>query len=159
MDRSCIELRDVTEADVVQFFEHTSDPQPVLLAAPARAMSTWPAFERQWAGIRSGEHIIFRAVFLNDNLTGYVAKCDQAAVPSVSYWFARKFWGQGLAKASMSLFLESITERPLHARVASGNSPSLNLLKANGFVQIGKSSYFSEALHRQIEEIILRLDA
>lgn len=159
MNLSLIDLRDVADADVLQFFEHASDSQAVSMAAPAHAISTWRAFKRQWDSIRSGEEFISRSVFHHDRLAGYIAKFEQETVPSVSYWFAREFWGQGLARAALSLFLENVAERPLHARVASGNEPSLRVLAANGFTQIGTSSYFSEALDKRVDEIILRLDA
>lgn len=158
MNQSLIELRAVADADVLLFFDHASDSRAVSMAAPARTISNWPTFKQQWDHIRSDEEFICRSVFLHGKLAGYIAKFEQEAVPSISYWFAREFWGQGLARAALSLFLENIAERPLHARVASGNKPSLKVLVANGFTKIGTSGYFSEALDKKIEEIVLRLD-
>lgn len=159
ISQSFIELRAVADTDVLKFFEHASDLGAVSMAAPARATGSWPSFKRQWDRIKSDEAFDCRSVFLQDKLAGYIARFEQEALPSVSYWFGREFWGQGLARATLSLFLENVAERPLYARVASSNEPSLKVLGANGFNQIGTSSYFSEAVGREIEEVILRLDA
>ena len=125
------------------------------MAAPVRATGGLPAFKRQWDRIKSDENVYCRSVLLQDKLTGYIAKFEQEGLLSVSYWFGREFWGQGLARAALSRFLENVAERPLHARVAWCNEPSLKVLAANGFTQVGISSYFSEAIGKEIEEVIL----
>lgn len=128
------------------------------MAVPTRATGDWTAFKQRWDHIRSDKEYDCRSVFFSNKLAGYIAKFEQEAVPSVSYWFGREFWGQGLARAALSLFLKNVVERPLYARVASENEASLKVLAANGFTQIGTSSYFSEAIDREVEEIVLRLD-
>lgn len=128
------------------------------MAAPANALKDWPEFNQEWNRIRSSRAFICRSVIFDEQVAGYVATFSQMDVPSVSYWFARRFWGMGLARQAIRLFLEQIADRPLYARVASGNAASLRVLATNGFNTIGSGNYFSAALGKDVEEVVLRLD-
>jgi RimJ/RimL family protein N-acetyltransferase len=158
MVETSIHLRPVSEADVPHFFEHSQDEVAIRMAAPASPAGKWPEFARKWDRIRSDDAFLCRSVLLDDEVAGYIARITQTGVPSVSYWFARRFWGQGLARQALRLFLEEVSDRPLYARVAAGNAASLRVLALNGFVPIGTSGYFSAALGRDVEEVMLRLD-
>jgi len=151
-------LRPVSEADVPHFFEHSQDEDAIRMAAPASVAAEWPEFERKWDRIRSSDAFLCRSVISGSEVAGYVARFPQMDVPSVSYWFARPLWGRGLARQALRLFLEQVADRPLYARVASGNAASLRVLTSNGFNRIDTSSYFSAALGKDVEEVILRLD-
>lgn len=153
-----IYLRPVRETDLSDFFEHSQDDEAIQMAAPAGGTMEWREFDQKRDHIRSSDVFLCRSVIFGNELAGYVAKFTQMDVPSVSYWFARRFWGQGLARQALKLFLEQVPDRPLYARVASGNAASLRVLASNGFNPMGKDCYFSDALGRDVEETILRLD-
>jgi RimJ/RimL family protein N-acetyltransferase len=59
----------------------------------------------------------------------------------------------------LQAYLEIIHERPLHARAAHDNLGSLRVLEKCGFQRVGTDRYFANARGREIEEVILRLDA
>ncbi len=79
-------------------------------------------------------------------------------LPYVSYWFGRQFWGRGLARRALKLFIAEIDDRPLYARVASSNRASLRILSLNGFEPISTGSYFSAPHGTNVSEVVLRLD-
>jgi RimJ/RimL family protein N-acetyltransferase len=151
-------LRPVSEADVPHFFEHARDKEAIRLAPPASESEEWPEFAQKWERIRTSDAFLCRSVILGSEITGYVAMFKQMDVPSVSYWFARRFWGRGLARQALGLFLVEVTERPLYARVASGNAASLRVLASHHFNPINTGSYYSSALGELVEEVVLRLD-
>jgi len=151
-------LRPVTEADVPHFFEHSRDGEAMRMAPPARAAAEWPEFAQRWNYIRSSDAFLCRSVIFGGEITGYIARFTQMEVLSVSFWFARRFWGKGLARQALGLFLEQVTERPLYARVASCNAASLRVLTSNRFNPIDTGSYFSATLGKDVEEVVLRLD-
>lgn len=153
-----IHLRPVSEADVSHFFEYSQDEVAIRMAAHASLTAEWPEFVHKWDRIRSGHPVFCRSVLIDNELAGYVARFTQMGVPSVSYWFARCFWGRGLARQALRLFLEEVVDRPLYARVASANGASLRVLELNGFAPIGTAVYFSAALNDDVEEVVLRLD-
>ena len=158
MIAASIYLRPVSETDVPHFFLHSQEEEAIQMAHPANAVLEWSEFDQKWSRIRSSHAFFCRSVIFGNEVAGYVAHFSQMGVPSVSYWFARRFWGQGLARRALRLFLEQVADRPLYARVASGNVASLRVLVTNGFNAIGTGSYFSAALGKDVEEVILRLD-
>jgi RimJ/RimL family protein N-acetyltransferase len=56
------------------------------------------------------------------------------------------------------LLLESVSVRPLFARVASDNVGSLKVLRKAGFAITGTEISFARGRNTDIEETILRLD-
>ena len=55
-------------------------------------------------------------------------------VNSVGYWLGRQFWGRGIASQALKLLPDKVPIRPLHARVATSNVASLQILEKCGFV-------------------------
>jgi len=157
MDKS-FSLRPVEKADVPHFFDQARDQEAVRMAMPAHAAANWSEFSKKWDHSLSGDDFLCRSVICGSDVAGYLAKFTQMEVPSVSYWFGRKFWGQGLARRSLQQFLALIDTRPLYARVASSNAASLSVLTLNGFHQIETASYFSDFCGQYVSEAVLRLD-
>ena len=79
--------------------------------------------------------------------------------PEVTYWLGRSFWGRGIASAALALFLAELPVRPLFGRAAATNVASLRVLERSGFRRIEATRDWSDALGREVEEVILRLDA
>jgi len=76
----------------------------------------------------------------------------------VTYWIERAAWGAGIATRAVALLLKEVPTRPLHARAASDNAGSLQVLRKSGFKIIGTETSFAAARKDEIEETILRLD-
>jgi RimJ/RimL family protein N-acetyltransferase len=66
--------------------------------------------------------------------------------------------GTGIVGRALALLLEVVAVRPLFARVASDNVPSLKVLRRAGFAIIGTEISFANGRKAEIEETILRLD-
>ena len=159
MIRPAIALRPVLETDLPHFFDHARDEEAIRTAMPAGDTGSWETFSKKWRRIRSSEAFFCRSVVQGDDLIGYLAQFEQMGVPSVSYWFGRQFWGRGLARQALKLFISEVDVRPLYARVASDNHASLRVLALNGFNLIDTGTYFSAPHGREVSEIVLRLDS
>ncbi len=96
------------------------------------------------------------------NVVGSIARyTDQEfARPEVTYWIGKEYWGKGLATKALSRFLVLfVTERPIYARVAHDNIASIRVLEKCGFKKMGIGKSYANARGREIEEIILKLEA
>ena len=85
------------------------------------------------------EHIFF-AVCLNRDIIGYISanRCDNAY--EIGYCFHSDYHGKGYAKESMLSvisYLQNIGVSRLIAGTAIKNIPSIKLLNALGFAQVG----------------------
>ena len=70
---------------------------------------------------------------VHETLVGYISCFKMNGVDSVGYWIDREYWGKGIATNALQLLLQEVTERPLHARVATSNAGSLRVLQECGF--------------------------
>jgi len=68
-------------------------------------------------------------------------------------------WGQGIATRALVLLLDLVPARPLHARAASDNAPSIRVLQKAGFSVVGTEVSFAAGRDAEIEESILQLDS
>ncbi|ONI86685.1 GNAT family N-acetyltransferase [Saccharothrix sp. ALI-22-I] len=154
-----VELREVTAADVLLFFEHQRDPEAVWMAAFTPPDPTdRAAFLVRWARILADDQVVARTVVFDGEVVGHVLRSSQFGEPEVSYWIDPARWGEGLATAALALFLESEPLRPLYARAAVDNVGSLRVLAKCGFVAVGEDVGFAEGRGEDVEEFILRLD-
>lgn len=154
-----VELREVTAADVLVFFEHQRDPEAVWMAAfTAGDPSDRAAFLVRWARILADDAVVARTVVFDGQVVGHVGRFVQFGEPEVTYWIDPAHWGKGLATAALGLFLESDPVRPLYARAAVDNVGSLRVLEKCGFVAVGEDVGFAEGRGEDVEEFILRLD-
>ena len=126
-----IQIRAVEDADIEAFFEHQRDPQ-------ANAMADFPArdhetFVAHWAKIKADETVEVRTIDLAGRVVGNVVSWEQSDMRLVGYWIGRRDWGRGIATAALTLFLDEVTSRPLHAYVAAHNVGSIRVLEKCGF--------------------------
>jgi homocysteine S-methyltransferase len=126
-----VALRPVVPADLPILFEHQADPDSVAMAkVPPRERA---AFDAHWARIMDDPTVILRTIVADGMLAGAVSSFPDDRDRMVGYWLGREFWGRGIATAAVSQFLEVVTERPLHALVATTNRASLRVLEKCGF--------------------------
>ncbi|QQQ79772.1 GNAT family N-acetyltransferase [Saccharothrix sp. 6-C] len=154
-----VELREVTAADVLAFFEHQRDPEAVRMAAFTSAdPSDRAAFLVRWARILADESAVARTVVFDGDVVGHVGSSTRLGGPEVTCWIDREHWGKGLATAALELFLAEQPLRPLYARTAVDNLGSLRVLAKCGFVAVGEDVGFARGRGEDVEEFILRLD-
>jgi RimJ/RimL family protein N-acetyltransferase len=157
---SAVVLREVTEADVLVFFDHQLDPEANRMAAFTAADPTdRVAFLVRWARNLADDSVLTRTVVFDGRVVGHVARFTQFGEPEVTYWIDREYWGLGLATAALTQFLELDRTRPLYARAVVDNVGSLRVLAKCGFVAVGEDRGFAEGRGEEVEEFILRLDA
>ncbi|MBP2336341.1 RimJ/RimL family protein N-acetyltransferase [Saccharothrix coeruleofusca] len=152
-------LREVTESDVLTFFEHQRDPDARRLAAFTSGDAEDRAgFLVRWARILADDTILVRTVEFDGEVVGHLLCSAEFGEPEVRCWMATEHWGRGLATAALERFLPLVPTRPLYARAAVDNVGALRVLDKCGFVAVGEDSGFAEARGEVVEEFILRLD-
>jgi RimJ/RimL family protein N-acetyltransferase len=157
---SGVHLRDVTEADVLVFFEHQLDPEANHMAAFGAADPTdRAAFLVRWARILADDDVVTKTIVFDGRVVGHIGRSAQFGEPEVTYWIDREYWGMGLATAALAEFLRLDPTRPLYARAAVDNVGSLRVLDKCGFVAVGEDVGYAEGRGEDVEEFILRLDA
>jgi RimJ/RimL family protein N-acetyltransferase len=152
------ELRGVADADLPHFFEHQRDPAACRMAAfTAKDPNDRAAFDARWSRIRSNPAIVIRTVLLDGAVVGHVLSFEETGQREVSYWIAREHWGRGVATAALRMFLDVLTTRPLHARVATDNAASRRVLEKCGFSVVREGKWFANARGAEIGEFLLHL--
>ena len=142
-------LRDVVESDLDAFFEHQREPEANEMAVfPARDRET---FYAHWRRILADDSLIQRTIVDGEEVAGNIGCWPHDGRRLVGYWVGSEFWGKGLATRALQEFaVDVVTERPLHAWVATTNKGSIRVLEKCGFVQVGS--------HRtDIEELLFEL--
>jgi RimJ/RimL family protein N-acetyltransferase len=151
-----VSLRDVWGSDLPLFFEQQLDPEATRMAAfPARAHAEFMA---HWAKIMAEETTILQTITFRGNVAGNIVGWEQSGELKIGYWLGREYWGQGIATAALSQFLLRVKVRPLYARVAKHNIPSIRVLQKCGFTIAGEDR-FSDTDGGEGEEFILKLGA
>ncbi len=153
-----VSLRQVRESDLNVFFEHQLDTEANRMAAfTTKDPSDRSAFDAHWAGILADPSNVVRTVLLGETVAGLVSKYEEEHRPEVTYWIGREFWGKGVATAALRQFLDIVRVRPIYARAAKDNAPSLRVLQKCGFSIIGEGSGYANARRENIEEFLLSL--
>ena len=156
MDKN-IQLRDVTEADLLTFFEQQRDPEAAQMAAfPSRSRD---GFMSHWTKIMADNSILIKTILFNGDIAGNIVCFDQLGEREVGYWLGKEYWGKGIATQALEEFLEIIGTRPLYAHVAKHNVGSRRVLEKCGFTVAGEDRFFSEFFGKDIDEFILALRA
>jgi RimJ/RimL family protein N-acetyltransferase len=156
---SVIALRPVEDSDVDALFDQIRDPESAWMAAfSAEHPDDKTAFHTHMTKERNSPDITLRAVTCNGQLVGSIASFVFQGDTEITYWIDRAAWGRGIASRALTLFLDLVPTRPLHAHVASDNTGSLRVLQKAGFKIIGTETSFSHVRNGQIEETILRKD-
>lgn len=149
---SGIQLRPVTESDLPVLFEHQREPEANAMAAfPARDRD---AFMAHWGKILGNESLVAMAVVVDGCVAGHVGCWMQDGLRLVGYWIGKEYWGKGVATQMLSLFIQHVADRPLHAHVAKQNVASIRVLKQCGFVLCEKSTAALDVPDDGIEELV-----
>jgi RimJ/RimL family protein N-acetyltransferase len=144
-------LRGVEVGDLDAFFEHQRDPEATRMAAfPARER---PAFDAHWRRLLADETAIVRTIVWNGEVAGNVSSWLQARERLVGYWIGRDQWGRGIATAALAAFLAEVAERPLRARVATGNRGSIRVLEKCGFQTVGEPEVGTDGIAEHTYEL------
>lgn len=153
-----ITLRDLDDAELDQLFEWERNPAAVEMAAFTRAdPSDRGAFDAHYERIRNDPSVILRAIDDGDGLVGAIGSFTMGGDREITYWIDPARWGEGLASAALSAFLNVEDARPLLARVAEHNLGSATVLARAGFVEIGFETSYADGLGRDVVEHIYRL--
>ncbi len=159
---SDILLREVTEDDLVIFFEQQQDPAANWMAAfTAKDPTDWAAFAAKWAKILGDGTDTAKTIVYGGRVAGHVLSfvAPWSGQREVSYWVGRDHWGRGVATKALSAFVGGLAGRPLYARAAADNMASIRVLEKCGFVLIGRDRGFADARGAEIEEVVLELRA
>lgn len=143
-------LRDVAESDLDAFYEHQREPE-------ANEMAIFPARDRQsfdahWRRILADDSLTKKTIVHEGEVAGNVLSWRQEGRRLVGYWIGREFWGKGLATRAVRELTDELTERPLHAWVATSNIGSIRVLEKCGFVRVGSRT-------ADVEELLFELPA
>lgn len=146
-------LRDVTEDDLLTFYEQQLDPIANRMAAftPAH-LEDLDTFK-----VRFGKALTKKTILKDGKVAGYVLSFEMFGEPTVAYWIGREFWGQGVGTSALSQFLDLVSVRPLYARAAKDNIGSIRVLEKNGFRICGEDKGYSHARAGEVEEYLLML--
>jgi len=129
---SVIHLRATLPADIPSLYRFELDPASNQLAGTKpRDLQT---FNARWEEIFRNGGVTPRVIIADNTLVGSINIFEQEGTDSIGYWIAREHWGRGIATRAIALLIAEVATRPLFARVASHNVPSLRALERNGFI-------------------------
>ena len=95
-----------------------------------------------------------------NHVVGHVGSYEQFGKREVTYWIGTAYWGQGIATRALTAYLkQTLTTRPIYARVAKDNVGSRRVLEKCGFTVVGESKGYANARGKEIEELLLELEA
>ncbi|HEV8105827.1 MAG TPA: GNAT family N-acetyltransferase [Gaiellaceae bacterium] len=156
-EAATVGLRAVRESDLELFFLHQRDPEAVAMGlVPPRARGP---FHAHWIeNILGNSQVHVRTITYRDDVCGNVLSFPRDDLRLVGYWIAKDYWGRGIASAALQAFIGKEIERPLHAFVATSNLWSIRVLEKCGFYNVELRREFDEALGRDVEESLMRLD-
>jgi RimJ/RimL family protein N-acetyltransferase len=150
-----LRLREVQPADLEIFFEHQSDMQAARMAGFTSRNRA--EFDAHWAiNILGNPATITRTIVVDGQVAGNIGSWPQGGLRFVGYWIGRELWGRGIATRALSAFLELVTERPIHAYVATHNAGSIRVLEKCGFTRELSESSGPEAAGTHELLLVLR---
>jgi RimJ/RimL family protein N-acetyltransferase len=150
-----VHLREVTDADLPNFYEQQLDPDATRMAAfPTRDCETFLA---HWRRIMADASLAKRTVLCDGQVAGNIGCWSEAGKHLVGYWFGREFWGKGVSTAALAALLTQVQERPLYAHFAEHNVASIRVLEKCGFTKIDEEAAEVEASADEVREVILIL--
>jgi RimJ/RimL family protein N-acetyltransferase len=153
-----VQLRPLQPEDLDQFFEHQQDPEANLMAAfTARNPADRGVFDHHWGSIINDPKVIVRTIEHDGEVAGSILVFENDTIPEISFWTARRHWGQGITTSAVDAFLAEYTARPLRARVPQDNIGSIKILERLGFKVIEESADFSHARAAVVKEYIMEL--
>jgi len=151
-------LRPVEDSDLVTFFLHQQDKDACYQAAfVGKDPSDRALFDAHWARIRAKPEITNRTILVDGVVIGHVASFMMDGRREVTYWLGREHWGKGHATGALREFVRT-EPRPLFARAAKDNAPSIRVLEKVGFRLVGEERGYANARGREIGEVVMQLD-
>lgn len=154
-----IALRAVEDSDLPVFFRQMTDPEALRMAAfGPEDPADRGAFDAQWERIRASADVP-RTVLADGLVVGSAAVYGEPGEREVTYWIDRAHWGRGVATAALRALLAEVPERPLYARAAADNTASLRVLEKCGFRETVRARGYANGRGREIEEVVLVLEA
>ena len=153
-----LSLREVTEEDLPEFFEHEQDKEAIHMAAfTPEDPADRDAFLAHWTRLLANDAIIKRTIELEGDVVGHIASWVQDGDRELTYWIDRSQWGKGVATTALRLFLDEVDTRPMFARAAADNRGSIRVLEKNGFVVVAEERGYANARGAEIAELVLKL--
>lgn len=153
-----IHLRNTTIEDLKVLFQFQLDEEANYMAGfTDKDPADNRAFMEKWTPLLADNVGKFKTIFREDQIVGSIGTYEIDGEAQVTYWIGKEFWGQGIATAAVTLFLEEFTRRPIFGRVAFDNVGSIRVLEKCGFVFDGTDTWFAQARGKEIEEAIYRL--
>jgi RimJ/RimL family protein N-acetyltransferase len=134
-----VSLRAVWPGDLLVFFEQQLDPEATRMAAFAPRDQA--AFMAHWQNLLVDRKTVVRAIDFRGALAGNLVCWEASGECHVGYWLGKRYWGQGIATAALTQFLNVATPRPLHARAARRNAASVRVLQKCGFTIVGEDAF------------------
>jgi RimJ/RimL family protein N-acetyltransferase len=128
---TALHLRPLEDDDLDVFYAHQADPKAAEMAAFASRDRA--AFDAHWARIRRDPETVLRTIVGEGGVLGGLTSWRDGGRRLVGYWIGREHWGRGVATRALEQFLREVTERPLHAYVATHNAASARVLEKCGF--------------------------
>lgn len=131
MNNATVLLRDVSDDDLLIFYEQQLDPD-------ATAMAGFPSRDRipfmaHWISILADETIATQTILYDGQVAGNIESFVHDGEREIGYWIGKPFWGKGIATRALTMFLEQVRTRPLYAHVVKHNHASRRVLEKCGF--------------------------
>lgn len=150
-----VRIRDVVCNDLPTLYEHQLDVEGNRMAFTHPR--TADDFDSHWEKCLKDSNVTVKAITVGTKLAGCISCFKADGRDSIGYWIGNAYWGQGVATQALTLLLNQVSLRPLHARVAAMNVASIRVLQKCGFEIVGRE--FSPATERfvECEEMLLKL--
>lgn len=151
-------MRDLDDDDLDAVFEMMRDRASVELAAfTAENPDDRDAFD-EWVGRqRESPAVTMHVVTEDGGFAGTIAAFTVDGDREVTYWIARHAQGRGVATTALQLLVSREAERPLYARAAAPNAPSIAVLEKVGFTEVDRATAFAPGVGALVEEIVFTL--
>lgn len=126
-----IRLRPVAPDDLPALYQQQLDPEANRMAGTKPRSRE--VFHATWQRIFTDPSVIPRVILHESLVVGGISCFKLEGLDNVGYWIAREHWGKGIASPALTLFLDEVKIRPLHATAAATNAASIHILKSRGF--------------------------
>jgi [ribosomal protein S5]-alanine N-acetyltransferase len=154
---SNLSLTKTEKDDLYTLFQFQLDAEARYAAAfTSKDTSDEKAYIEKYSPFLTDPSIHMRTIRVNGEIVGSIAKFVMDGEVGITYWIDKTCWGQGIATAALTAFLQLEQARPIYARVAFDNYGSQKVLEKCGFVKTGQDKGFANARQAEIEEYIYK---
>src|ERR1051325_4468717 len=125
-------LRTTTPQDLPILFQMQLDPESNQMAGTKP--HSLDAYRVIWDKILSQPVIEARVIIdASGTIVGSINCFRRNDEDHIGYWIDKPHWGRGIAKQALSLMIQEIKRRPIHATAARSNAASIHILQSCGF--------------------------